>query len=435
MPNTTIGEYYRNRGGHRTLTGHPLVQGTSCVGVEVELEGLPTAFFQSDYWDVKHDGSLRNNGREFVFRGPTGGKDLYNAVVELDSFLFDKNPDGNWRCSTHVHVDVRDMTVAQIKNLIIAYLMYEKFLFRLSGMHRYNNNFCCAIGFAQQQLQVLSEAWDRPDISGFFDRVLIGWDKYSALNLLPVSGFGSVEFRLSEALWRKGKLLLLCNRYLALKELAKNWDGSQRELIAYLSKASPREVLGKGCPREIPAEFKEDISTGIKLCHDLVTFSEFKLKRNYPPPHPHVMVVNARNSGAAAGRERVPLEIFNDGSPGLPLLPPNVRRWCRDTAQHGGFFLSDSLVRVMNYSGLRFLSQLSGLHARALLDRETLELYEQWLEDGRPVVQREDAVNMDQVLAGFGGPRIFNPAADAVFEIENEEDDDDDDDDHDEDEW
>lgn len=267
-----VHQYFGHNFQRVSLLRHPMVLGTQQVGVEVELENIRDWNMRSDYWVLKEDGSLRNNGCEFVFRGPTGGKDLYNALCELDDFLSNGDPDGNWRCSTHMHLDVRDMDVKQLKTLILAYLVAEKALFRLSAMHRYTNNFCAAIGFAQDQLQILSGAWGSTDIGQFWQN-LGGWNKYSALNLIPMHNFGSVEFRMSDAKWKKNDLLLLCNRFLALKELAMHWEGSEEELVAYMVNTPIHEVFPKGIPVDIPEDFlNEDLAVGHKLAFDLLTF-------------------------------------------------------------------------------------------------------------------------------------------------------------------
>ncbi|MGL6130033.1 MAG: hypothetical protein ACRCZ9_00275, partial [Fusobacteriaceae bacterium] len=72
----------------RAFEPHPQVQGTIGCGVEIELENLSNVSqLNSEFWVVTTDGSLRNNGREFVFNGPRGGSELFLACIDLDSFL------------------------------------------------------------------------------------------------------------------------------------------------------------------------------------------------------------------------------------------------------------------------------------------------------------------------------------------------------------
>lgn len=249
---------------------HPQVQGVIGCGVEIELENVGEARLDTQYWRTTTDGSLRNNGREFVFNGPQGGEALFNACVELDSFLVRQNPEGNWRCSTHVHVDMRDKEVEQLKKIIVGAIVYEKLLFRLSGFSRYKNNFCASFGVAQDQIRILAEAWNRNDRS-FLTLVTNQWDKYSALNLKPLAQYGSIEFRLSEATWRKGKLVRLCNRYLGLVEYCSAFPGSCEELIADLAEKQPKQVMRKGIGNQpLPEDWEEDLATGLKLAYDML---------------------------------------------------------------------------------------------------------------------------------------------------------------------
>ncbi len=272
----TIADIFGHSFPNESNDQHPLIVGTSRVGIEVELENIRTSFPASRNWRVEGDGSLRNNGAEFVFRGPLGGRDLFRAIVELDSHLFENNPDASWRCSTHVHLDVRDMTVPQLKNLFIAYIVYERVLFRCSGWHRLKNNFCPALGFAQQMLEVLSQNWHKRD-DRFVNGIRNHWDKYSAMNVIPMGGYGSVEFRMSEAKWRKGHLIKHCNRILSLKELAMSWEESPEDLISHLVGAIPTTVIKKGLPKDI-GDITEDLEIGAKLAFDVLNMAEIRRK-------------------------------------------------------------------------------------------------------------------------------------------------------------
>lgn len=257
---------------------HRLIQGTRKVGLEVELENIQSWDFDTLRWRVTEDGSLRNSGAEFVLNGPQGGKDLYEACTELDTFLSSQKPDPSWRCSVHCHVDVRDLNADQVRKVILTYLAYEKILFRITGFERFNNNFCQAIGFAQYQLDTLAQIWNSGS-EVFLLELCNRWNKYSALNFLPLQTFGSIEFRLSSAVWNKSKLMRTANRYLSLVDFGASWEGSERELLEALSVLSPKDILGKGVwVSDIPSNWEEDLSTGLKLAHDVLAMSTL-----YPP--------------------------------------------------------------------------------------------------------------------------------------------------------
>lgn len=270
----TIAQIFGHRVSYPTIESHPLIVGTHLAGVEIELENLHIRRPSFNYWSAKDDGSLRNGGMEFVCSSPWGGIDLYNAALEIDSFMYNAKPEDTWRCSTHVHVDVRNMNVQQLKRMILAYALFERVLFKCSGWHRYKNNFCMALGFAQEQVNILSNAWNRPD-SEFVSTLTSVWDKYSSINFLPMASFGSVEFRISEAKWRKGRLIRLVNRFLSLKDVAMEFNGTEEEFIEYLYEAPIHKMIRKGLPRNVP-DLQEDMDFGYKLCHDIISMSRMR---------------------------------------------------------------------------------------------------------------------------------------------------------------
>ena len=410
MPNQSIGACWNRQPARVTLEGHPWVVGTERVGVEIELEGVQGANrFRSDYWEVKGDGSLRNNGYEFVMRGPTGGVDLRNAVVEIDSFLNGKNPDGNWRCSTHVHVDVREMNAQQLKHMILIYTVLEKVLFKLSGIHRYKNNFCCALGFAQQQLKVLSRAWTQERTYDFTNRLVQGWDKYSAINLLPMTNFGSVEFRIAEAKWSKGKLMLLCNRFLAIKELAKSWQGTEDELIEHIINSDIREILPKGIGKKVPDDIQEDLMVGYKLAYDLITFA-----RNHPPVQfgarndpavSEAVWLNAANEGRT-----VPHELFvENDSPLMVGLSQGVWDQIVENFRHRDYVLTQDMFENLNAATYRWIIGIGGWNPSVMFNantpQETRDMYREWV-DLNPLGDQ----NLIRPRAAAGRPRRANGA-------------------------
>lgn len=274
----TVASHFGIRTTHRSIEKHPLVVGEYLAGVEIELENLEIYDTSFRYWTVKSDGSLRNNGLEFVCSNPWGGANLYKAAIEIDDFLSKRHPDATWRCSTHVHVDVRDMTVAQIKKMILAYVFYERVLFKCSGFHRYKNNFCIALGFAQSQLECLGELWSLNDAM-FLDNLLNSWNKYTAINFRPMCRFGSIEFRISEAKWHKGQLIRLVNRFLSLKEIAvANGEMSDEHFLELLKSSKASDVIRKGIPKDI-GNINEDLEVGYKLAYDILSFAKLRRRR------------------------------------------------------------------------------------------------------------------------------------------------------------
>lgn len=186
------------------------------IGIEVELEEVP--YLEIPGWDCKEDGSLRN-GREFVCSRPFSGIKLKKVITDFASAMGRIDVNGSWRCSTHVHMDMRGTNTMTLKKTILAFIFYEKVMYACSGMHRYKSNFAPAMAAVQDQLVTLADLWHLND-EMFVRHLASRWDKYSSLNMKPLTQFGSIELRISEPKWNRDNLMYLVNRFLMLKKLA-----------------------------------------------------------------------------------------------------------------------------------------------------------------------------------------------------------------------
>lgn len=156
-------------------------------GVELEIENVP------DWPDMVvpginsvADGSLRNNGREFITQPMT----YSNLAYCLNSF-FTKNKltkdNYSERCSIHVHTNCLDMTMDQIKTVLFLYQMCEKVLYSWVDPERFDNIFCVPWSQTNITYQSLSEKVDPTTWKT--------WRKYTGLNLLPLYEHGTIEWR------------------------------------------------------------------------------------------------------------------------------------------------------------------------------------------------------------------------------------------------
>ena len=249
----------------REATPHPNLAFNAHVGIELEIEEC--TYIDVPYWDCKEDGSLRN-GCELVCAEPYAGETLYAAIEALADEVGKTSAQGTWRCSTHVHLDVRDLESPALKKLILAYAFYEKVLFKCSGFHRYRSNFCPAFAVVQQQIFNTSVAFNHEG-DRFFNGLVRGWDKYTSLNLLPLREFGSVEFRISEPKWKRSNVLNLVNRYLVLKKLAvENSSMSNREFLEFLRRSGFEQII-----TYLPFDYQqdsEDLDLGWQVANDIL---------------------------------------------------------------------------------------------------------------------------------------------------------------------
>lgn len=253
----------------RLGTAHPKLAFNSNIGIELEVEDV--SHIEVAGWNCTEDGSLRN-GCELVCAEPYSGERLYNAIEALSEAVSRSDAQGTWRCSTHVHLDVRDCDTNVIKKIILGWAFYEKMLFKCSGFHRYRSNFCPAFAVVQAQIINSSVAFNYDD-SAFIDRLVRSWDKYTSLNLLPITQFGSVEFRVSEPKWKRTNLLNLVNRYLTIKKLAvTHADLSHQDFINHLRDAGFDPMI-----EHLPLDYvinSQDLMEGYELANDVLNLRQ-----------------------------------------------------------------------------------------------------------------------------------------------------------------
>ena len=161
-------------------------------GIEIELEDTCPDWRFTGFMS-KVDGSLRNGGMEYVSHPMTYSQigyvlGLFYSPNKTPVPVTEKNL--SERCSIHVHANCQDLTVEEIKTICLLYQVLERTLFGFIGDDRANNIFCVP--------------WYETTINyNFIEQCLVlgrmnnirNWHKYTALNLLSLSQFGTIEFR------------------------------------------------------------------------------------------------------------------------------------------------------------------------------------------------------------------------------------------------
>lgn len=185
-------------------------------GIEVEVEGVPEPFVRCkhrSYWDITQDNSLRNAGVEFV-SVPLRGDQVENAVRQLQQSLPESH-EFSPRTSVHVHMNVRDLQINQIMNLMLVYTVVEELLFGYAGDNRQQNVFCVRITDTEYVRNYRNFQIDPRQVVHY-------WNKYTALNLLPMESKGTVEFRHMAGTIDPEKIVNWVNLLACIKTYAKN---------------------------------------------------------------------------------------------------------------------------------------------------------------------------------------------------------------------
>lgn len=221
---TTVEQLYRTRlERHTNLLRHektvaidqttksmhrpPSIFSERFVGIEIEMEGVAKDNPQGlDLFERKGDGSLRNNGIEYV-SWPLRGYSIERALYALKKiYSYDESLHFTHRCSIHVHVNVRDMEMERWSAMILGYLCVEELFFSLVDPLRRGNVFCAPL--IEADIRTL-ESLAKTD---YHEQAA----KYFAFNYGTVSSYGTVEFRHLQGTKNEAELsrwISVCQRF------------------------------------------------------------------------------------------------------------------------------------------------------------------------------------------------------------------------------
>jgi hypothetical protein len=190
---------------HKATEAHKANPNSPLIGVEIEVENyghFKEQFRDSDtnlfnfYWITQQDGSLRNNGKEFVTRLGLSAAMLPDALDIFTKLVKAQEPEGmevNARTGLHVHLNVAGLSQYQLSNLLFLYGIFEPLFFKVSG-ERKNSIFCVPWEFNRYTLGHIIYMLAN-------DPLRFRWrnySKYCGLNISTVETYGTLEFRMHE---------------------------------------------------------------------------------------------------------------------------------------------------------------------------------------------------------------------------------------------
>lgn len=179
---------------------------TSFIGIEIELENARVGDDEEKesqlmyWWEEKGDGSLRNNGTEFVTKPGITAATVVPLMLRFSEDLKAARPkaQNNMRTGLHVHFNVREMSYYELSNVLFLYAITEPAFFEVSG-NRFENIFCVPwcenkhnLGEVINRLVWWVNRQNKPMAGGVDFR---NYSKYCGLNLAAISTYGSLEFR------------------------------------------------------------------------------------------------------------------------------------------------------------------------------------------------------------------------------------------------
>jgi hypothetical protein len=281
-------------------------------GIEVEVENVPNMTLQyqcTPYWGATADNSLRNNGMEFVSK-PLRTTQIEGALTQLQKSL-PVTHEFSPRTSVHIHMNVRDLTLTQITTLVVLYTAMENVLFNWVGHDRENNVFCTKLidtDYIQTYINLNNNPTD----------VAHNWNKYTALNLEPMTSKGTVEFRHMHGTIDIPRLCTWINILSCMKTYALNTPLTQAlAQIEELNSSSSYEAFvfnvfgqyGKELLTEKTAKLMESAITYIKLA---TIFHEPQEIQYFAEPLTEDTLEQVTNAAYLAGIYNVPLRVRED---------------------------------------------------------------------------------------------------------------------------
>lgn len=169
------------------------------IGVEIECEGRTIGLDKAltKYWNSVPDGSLRNNGIEYIFKRPINISELAPAMTEWTELTRAARFDESTRTSVHVHRNATGCTLYQVYNVYAFHWLVENMLVEANGKDRVGNMFCLRICDAEDLFSNIIRGIKTGE---YMRRVAGDGFRYSALNPAALYKYGSFEWRFIKGL-------------------------------------------------------------------------------------------------------------------------------------------------------------------------------------------------------------------------------------------
>lgn len=180
----------------REFYNHKVAGGDYGIEIEIEGENLP---LEITGWKIEEDPSLRgdfpNSKAEYVLPRPLnldaipGRLELINTAMKT----YKSKPKFSYRCSTHVHRNVQELTKAELAAFLYTSVLVEPFMELFVDEDRIANRFALRFRDSTFTLDVIARFCE----GGSFEHIHIGNGyRYASVNLDSVRNYGSVEFRM-----------------------------------------------------------------------------------------------------------------------------------------------------------------------------------------------------------------------------------------------
>lgn len=227
------------------------------IGLEYEFEKVGQPKWDSTqgvelakYFSAHADGSLRDNGIEFVLREPLFGEDLHSAIRAMDEMSRAYRYRASYRTSMHVHLDMERASYPdQILSLATLYAIAEPFMYKFVGQARDCCNYCLPWFRHDQHFNLflngvkMTLGNDGPHVIHKMQS-LKEW-KYSGLNFFSIGDYGTLEFRHAPVGMEASRVIDWINIIQSLKKYATRSNMTYQKLLEKAVSKPYHEFLGE----------------------------------------------------------------------------------------------------------------------------------------------------------------------------------------------
>lgn len=181
---------------------------------------------ESSTWKVQPDGSI--NGWEIVSPPLADTEELQTVVHVLRKVLKVRS---SIKTGMHIHHDINDFNIEQIKNLYKLYTKYEmNAIHSIQSPARHNNQYCRPVKGVEQRI------YDCETIKDFKDARL---SRYHTLNHKSYIKYGTIEFRGAQGTVEIDRILAWLELTHKMVEMAAN----KSEIKSLFSNRTNEEAL------------------------------------------------------------------------------------------------------------------------------------------------------------------------------------------------
>lgn len=210
-----------------------------------------TGYSGADYtrWQVKSDSSIgiKRNGRRYdgaevvspVLPATEAG---FNEVAHVCHLIEDAGATANVTCGMHVHVDIRDLTVDQVRNVLMAYAEHQAEIDSVLPRSRRGSRWARPLWASHTRDYVVARLQAATTVQE------LAWaigTRYSVLNLQKFTRTGTLEFRQHSGTAEASKATAWAQWCVAFVETHK--DGTPA--AAGTAEAPVRTLQGRGACR------------------------------------------------------------------------------------------------------------------------------------------------------------------------------------------